>query len=534
MLLGGDEFGRTQGGNNNAYCQDNEISWWDWTHGGIGRRAATSKRLSSQLIALRQEHTALRSRHFCTASASRLRAFSTSPGSKRGRRDDARDHHGTIRSIACSACAAPRAMPTATVSMLTFLLNPTGEDHAFQLPEPALPARHPDRHRAPDADRDRLNDNKVDVALAQRRAGLFQAGEAGAMSALGMASVVWRKSDRTGPDAISHLGAGAERSVASPSKARPPLPMARSGRRLVRGRSDLRRRRSLSLRAAGRHRCSRSGFARPGRRRPWRQHRRRSARRTAGGIRNGAAGPGTRRCFTNCTSALLGGFAGVARELAAARRARRHRGRADADRGISRRAQLGLRRRAAVRARAQLRHARRFAGADRRRARARPDDLPRRRLQSFRSGRELSRRSTRRRCSARTCHTPWGPAIDFRRREVRRFFTENALYWLIEYRFDGLRFDAVHAIAEADWLDEMAAEVRAHCRAGATSSSRSGKRRQRRRHLARDFDAQWNDDGHHVLHVLLTGEREGYYEDYADESGRAAGALPEGRFHLSG
>ena len=57
--------------------------------------------------------------------------------------------------------------------------------------------------------------------------------------------------------------------------------------------------------------------------------------------------------------------------------------------------------------------------------------------------------------------TPWGGAIDFRRPEVRRFFTENALYWLLEYRFDGLRFDAVHAISEADWLDEMAAEVRA-------------------------------------------------------------------------
>ncbi len=62
--------------------------------------------------------------------------------------------------------------------------------------------------------------------------------------------------------------------------------------------------------------------------------------------------------------------------------------------------------------------------------------------------------------------TPWGPAIDFRRPEVRRFFTENALYWLIEYRFDGLRFDAVHAITESDWLDEMAAEVRASVEPG--------------------------------------------------------------------
>ena len=59
-----------------------------------------------------------------------------------------------------------------------------------------------------------------------------------------------------------------------------------------------------------------------------------------------------------------------------------------------------------------------------------------------------------------TWQTPWGRRMDFRRREVRRFFTENALYWLLEYRFDGLRFDAVHAIADAGWLDEMAAEVR--------------------------------------------------------------------------
>src|SRR6202000_2379309 len=48
--------------------------------------------------------------------------------------------------------------------------------------------------------------------------------------------------------------------------------------------------------------------------------------------------------------------------------------------------------------------------------------------------------------------TPWGPAIDFGRREVRQFFCENALYWLMEYRFDGLRFDAVHGIASPDWL----------------------------------------------------------------------------------
>jgi maltooligosyltrehalose trehalohydrolase len=124
--------------------------------------------------------------------------------------------------------------------------------------------------------------------------------------------------------------------------------------------------------------------------------------------------------------------------------------------------------------------------------------------------------------------TPWGPAIDFRQKEVRQFFTENALYWLIEYRFDGLRFDAVHAITEPDWLDEMAAEVRqripdrnVHLVLENDDNAAS--------HLAGDFDAQWNDDGHHVLHRLLTGERQGYYEDYEDmPATRLARCLKEG------
>jgi maltooligosyltrehalose trehalohydrolase len=130
-------------------------------------------------------------------------------------------------------------------------------------------------------------------------------------------------------------------------------------------------------------------------------------------------------------------------------------------------------------------------------------------------------------------HTPWGQAIDFRRREVRDFFTENALYWLSEFRFDGLRLDAVHAISEKDWLLEMAERVRA------------AMPRARHVHLVlendgnearllegapqRGFDAQWNDDLHHALHVLLTGEREGYYAGYADEAAaKLARGLAEG------
>lgn len=114
-------------------------------------------------------------------------------------------------------------------------------------------------------------------------------------------------------------------------------------------------------------------------------------------------------------------------------------------------------------------------------------------------------------------HTPWGPAIDFRQAQVRRFFAENALYWLREYRFDGLRLDAVHAISDRSWLTEMAAFVR-----GALDPSRhvhlvlenddnaAGL-------LKRDFEAQWNDDGHHVLHHILTGEQSGYYASYIKE-----------------
>ncbi len=126
-------------------------------------------------------------------------------------------------------------------------------------------------------------------------------------------------------------------------------------------------------------------------------------------------------------------------------------------------------------------------------------------------------------------HTPWGAAIDFRRPEVRRFFTENALYWLMEYRFDGLRLDAVHAIASPDWLDEMAATVRATVEPGRHVHLVLEHDGNEASHLRRGFDAQWNDDAHHVLHVLLTGESDGYYADYADRPAeRLARCLSEG------
>ncbi|RAI58695.1 malto-oligosyltrehalose trehalohydrolase [Roseicella frigidaeris] len=127
-------------------------------------------------------------------------------------------------------------------------------------------------------------------------------------------------------------------------------------------------------------------------------------------------------------------------------------------------------------------------------------------------------------------HTPWGAAIDFKKPAVRRFFEDNALFWLNEYRFDGLRFDAVHAIAEESWLDALAARIRREIpdrhvhlvleneRNGAHHLRPSGA-----------FDAQWNDDGHNILHPLLTGEREGYYEDFAEDgAAKLAKVLAEG------
>ena len=130
----------------------------------------------------------------------------------------------------------------------------------------------------------------------------------------------------------------------------------------------------------------------------------------------------------------------------------------------------------------------------------------------------------------RDVHNAWGRAIDFRRPEVRRFYTENALYWLREFRFDGLRFDAVHAITHPDWLDETAAEIRATLPCDRYVHFVLENDNNIASHM-RDgyFSAQWNDDAHHVLHVLLTGETGSYYCDYVEQpANKLARALAEG------
>jgi maltooligosyltrehalose trehalohydrolase len=130
--------------------------------------------------------------------------------------------------------------------------------------------------------------------------------------------------------------------------------------------------------------------------------------------------------------------------------------------------------------------------------------------------------------------TPWGAAIDFRRPQVRDYFTENALHWIEEYRFDGLRFDAVHAIHDPDWLSHTARTIRAavgperHVHLVLENDDNRSELLRRAPDGAH-YDAQWNDDAHHALHVLLTGEHEGYYAAYADAPARhLARCLSEG------
>ncbi|WP_185732251.1 malto-oligosyltrehalose trehalohydrolase [Burkholderia sp. Bp8963] len=126
--------------------------------------------------------------------------------------------------------------------------------------------------------------------------------------------------------------------------------------------------------------------------------------------------------------------------------------------------------------------------------------------------------------------TAWGPAIDFSCPQVSRFFIENALYWLDEYRFDGLRIDAAHAIDNDAWLRMLARTVRAH--AGSARHVHLVLENERNTASLLDaggFDAQWNDDFHNSAHVLLTGERDGYYRAYADAPvRRLARTLGEG------
>ena len=125
--------------------------------------------------------------------------------------------------------------------------------------------------------------------------------------------------------------------------------------------------------------------------------------------------------------------------------------------------------------------------------------------------------------------TPWGSAVNFDGADsdhVRRYFIDNALYWITDFHFDALRLDAVHAILDHSpytFLEELADAV---CHRAKElnrqiflfpESAANNSRLIRSRELGGyGLDAQWNDDFHHALRGVLTGERGGYYQDYGD------------------
>jgi len=136
-------------------------------------------------------------------------------------------------------------------------------------------------------------------------------------------------------------------------------------------------------------------------------------------------------------------------------------------------------------------------------------------------------------------NTPWGSAIDYSHAHVRGFAIENAVYWLDEFQFDGLRLDAVHAISEPG-RQRLLREL-------SMAAGDLARRTGRHIHLVLENDAnqaalldpatdphagryraQWNDDFHHALHVLLTGETTGYYADYRDAARHLKRTLAEG------
>jgi maltooligosyltrehalose trehalohydrolase len=124
----------------------------------------------------------------------------------------------------------------------------------------------------------------------------------------------------------------------------------------------------------------------------------------------------------------------------------------------------------------------------------------------------------------RSGRNTWGDLINVAQPEVRRYVLDNALMWLRDYHVDALRLDAVHAIQDdspthvlaqlADEVRALAAELGRPLTLIAESDLNDPKVITPRAEGGWGLDAQWDDDVHHALHALLTGERQGYYCDF--------------------
>ena len=136
--------------------------------------------------------------------------------------------------------------------------------------------------------------------------------------------------------------------------------------------------------------------------------------------------------------------------------------------------------------------------------------------------------------------TPWGAGIAYEKAPVRAFFIENALYWLEEFRFDGLRLDAIDHIAEDDrssppFLEDLATTVRERFPGREIHLMTEDDRNLTALHerdadgRPRLYSTEWNDDFHHAAHQIATDEHFGYYSDYGERPAeRLARALATG------
>jgi maltooligosyltrehalose trehalohydrolase len=139
--------------------------------------------------------------------------------------------------------------------------------------------------------------------------------------------------------------------------------------------------------------------------------------------------------------------------------------------------------------------------------------------------------------------TPWGTRIAFANEPVRRFFIDNAIYWLAEHHLDGLRLDAIDQIEDKSpvhILEQLSNEVHAEISDRTihliTENPANGTDLMAERSSGRRlYKADWNDDFHHAIHSAVTGEDTGYYMPLAKEAWKntaralAQGHLKEGR-----